>query len=141
VAVLSPAGALEREFRYAERIGGGAAALTPWGELAVVSWDPKAAGVSLFDAATGQRRAFFECADCSGVPAIDGDGVIYLDGGARAHVIGFDLVSGRERYRLDRTTLWRSPHRPASTFALAEGEVVFVELGADGVTLVRAGGG
>jgi hypothetical protein len=140
IGIVNLEGKLEHETRCAERISGAFGALSPWGELVVVSFDPKGALVSLFDPATGGRRGSFEAPECAGIPAIDAEGTIYLDGGARGHAFGFDLVSGTVRYKLDRDTLWRSPEQGLfTTFSLAEGELLFVQLEKGGVTLLRAG--
>ena len=140
VAVVSPDGALERTFRCADRIWIITSALSPWGHLIVVSSDLKGSTVQLFDAATGQRTGMFEAPDCYGVPAVDREGTLYLDGGARGYVLGFDLVSGAMRYKLDRAeTLWQQPDRPGSSIAIGEGEVVFMDFAQEGVLLVRGG--
>jgi len=138
-AIVDDSGRLQ-DYRYtdADTISGGYGALSPWGELIVVSFDPRGATVASFDITTGAKRTRFEAPDCRGAPAIDSQGTIYLDGGAR-YVMGYNLVTGQPCYHVDRASLWRAPDQPSSQFALREGEIAFIEVTSDGVTLLRVG--
>jgi hypothetical protein len=146
-AVVAPDGELQRPiYRYAEKISGGYGALAPSGELVVVSFDPRGATVMLFDPASGAKRdaerggsGALDLPECRGAPTIDAEGVLYLDGGSR-YVVGYDLSrSHAKKYQVDRPSLWRAPDQPSSQFALREGELAFIEVTNDGVTLVRVG--
>ncbi len=138
VAIVGVSGEVERQISFAERVGGAHGALTPSGELVVVSSDETGAGVSHFDPASGANRGFFFARDCRGAPAVDKDGTIYLDGGGR-YVMGFAIAGGAQVYKVERPTLWIAPEQPKSEFALREGEVDFIEVTKDGVTLIRVG--
>lgn len=139
VGIVGPSGDLERTLPFAEKIGGAEGALTPWGELVVVSFDPTGSTVHLFDPASGARRGNFNAPDCRGAPAIDAAGTLYLDGGARA-VVGWDLVQHSVRYTLDRPSYWREPDHPSSQLAIREDELAYIELSPkEGVILVRVG--
>jgi hypothetical protein len=138
-AIVTPGGELQKPIhRFDEKIGGAFGALAPWGELVVVSFDPTGAAVGLFEPASGAKRAKFDAPDCRGAPAIDADGVLYLDGGAR-YVVGYDLKTHTKKYQVDRPSLWRAPNQPSSQFALREGELAFVEVTNEGVSLLRVG--
>lgn len=141
ILVVTPAGDLEPPVTCSERIYGAHGALAPSGDLVVVNSDPKGAHVEVFDPTRGfAKKTSFEVTECLGVPALDREGTVYLDGGARGYILGFDIVSGAVRYRLDRPTLWQQPDRPGSAIAVGDGEVVFLDFsGSEGVGLVRAG--
>ncbi len=139
LAIVAPGGELQAPiYRYAEKISGGWGGLAPWGELVVVSSDPRGATVTLFDPASGAGRASFDAPDCRGAPAIDADGVVYLDGGSR-YVVGYDLKTHVKKFHVDRPSLWRAPDQPSSQFALRDGELAFLEVTNEGVSLLRVG--
>jgi hypothetical protein len=136
--VVSPAGMIERELRYGERIGGARAALGPRSTLVVVAWDRGGAVVTIFDLASGERVSGFQVVRGFGAPAVDADGVLYLRAGEPSRVVGHDLASGEEVYRLVRR---RVRDDQPKTLALGDGEVVFVEVTGSGPPrLVRGRG-
>jgi hypothetical protein len=123
--VVSPAGMVERELRYGERIGGARAALGPGGTLVIVAWDRAGAAVTILDLATGARVSGFHVLRGFGAPAVDADGVLYLRAGEPSRVVGHELATGREVYRLERPGV--RDDQPKA-LALGDGEVVFVEV-------------
>lgn len=138
VGIVNLAGELERTIKFAEKIGGAEGALTPWGELVVVSFDPTGAAVSIFDPGSGANRGHFNAPDCRGAPAVDAAGTIYLDGGAHC-VMGYDLVTHQPKYSMDRPSYWREARQPVNQLALREGELAFIEVTREGVMFVRVG--
>jgi hypothetical protein len=123
--VVSPAGMVERELRYGERIGGARAALGPGSTLVIVAWDRAGAAVTILDLATGERVSGFHVLRGFGAPAVDQDGVLYLRAGEPSRVVGHELATGREVYRLERPGVRDDQPK---TLSLGRDEVVFIEV-------------